>query len=137
MKDLLTIAELDSDYISSLITDAVKLKNDGWTNMLEHRMLALIFEKPSLRTRVSFEAAMRQLGGQSIYLSPAEVGLGKRESIPDVARVLSRYVSIICAHSTKKETYQKQKFKLAYYCVRVKEYLASCFVINTSRCLLK
>jgi len=57
--------------------------------------MALVFEKPSLRTRVSFEVAMRQLGGQSLYLSPEEVGLGKRESIPDVARVLSRFVEVI------------------------------------------
>ena len=57
--------------------------------------MALLFEKPSLRTRVSFEVAMRQLGGQTIYLSPEEVGLGKRESIPDVARVLSRFVDVI------------------------------------------
>jgi ornithine carbamoyltransferase len=52
----------------------------------------MIFEKPSLRTRVSFEMAAVQLGGHAIYLSPAEIGLGERESVPDVARVLSRYV---------------------------------------------
>ena len=56
-------------------------------------------EKPSLRTRVSFELAMRQLGGQTIYLSPAEVGLGGRESVPDVARVLSRYVDVVAART--------------------------------------
>jgi len=55
-------------------------------------VLALIFQKPSLRTRVSFDMAMRHMGGDALYLSPAEIGLGKRESIADVSRVLSGYV---------------------------------------------
>ena len=63
--------------------------------MLQHKSMALVFEKPSLRTRVSFEVAMKQLGGEAMYLSPAEVGLGKRESIADVSRVLSRFVDVI------------------------------------------
>jgi ornithine carbamoyltransferase len=67
-------------------------------------MLALLFEKPSLRTRVSFELAMRRLGGEVIYLSPAEVGMGKREAISDVARVLSRYVDIIAARTFSHQT---------------------------------
>jgi ornithine carbamoyltransferase len=74
---------------------------------LEGRSLALIFEKPSLRTRVSFELAMRQLGGDTVCLQPQEVGLGTRESIADVARVLSRYVDAIVlrtfAHRTIEE----------------------------------
>ena len=69
-------------------------------------MLALVFEKPSLRTRVSFEMAMRQLGGNTIYLSPAEVGLGERESVSDVARVLSRYVDAIAARTFSHQTLQ-------------------------------
>ncbi len=81
--------------IKSFITYAIELKSRGWISMLKNKTLAILFEKPSLRTRVSFEMAMRQLGGQAIYLSPAEVGLGKRESVPDIARVLSRYVDII------------------------------------------
>lgn len=99
MKDLISIAALNIEYVNSLLRDAIDLKQDGWRNVLEHKVLALIFEKPSLRTRVSFEVAMRQLGGTAIYLSPAEVGLGKRESIPDVARVLSRYVDVIAART--------------------------------------
>ena len=59
---------------------------------MKGKVLALLFEKPSLRTRVSFEVAMLQMGGNAIYLSPNEVGLGKREQIPDIARTLSRYV---------------------------------------------
>jgi ornithine carbamoyltransferase len=71
------------------------------------KTLALVFEKPSLRTRVSFDVGMRQLGGECVYVSPAEVGLGNREPVEDVARVLSRYVDCIAArtfaHSTVEE----------------------------------
>jgi ornithine carbamoyltransferase len=107
LKDLISIADLNSEYVNSLLRDATDLKHDGWRNVLEHKVLALIFEKPSLRTRVSFEVAMRQLGGTAIYLSPAEVGLGKRESIPDVARVLSRYVDIIAARTFSHQTVEE------------------------------
>ena len=57
--------------------------------ILKGKILGMIFQKPSLRTRVSFEVGMLQLGGEALYLSPAEIGLGKRESVPDVARVMS------------------------------------------------
>ena len=99
MKDLLSIADLTAENIISLINEAIELKNDGWLNVLERKVLALTFEKPSLRTRVSFEVGMHQLGGHAVYLSPAEIGLGQRESIPDVARVLSRYVNVIAART--------------------------------------
>ncbi len=98
-KDLLSVADLTSEDIRQLISDAVDMKAQGWLSTLSNKTLAIMFEKPSLRTRVSFELAMRQLGGQTIYLSPAEVGLGKREAIPDVARVLSRYVDAIAART--------------------------------------
>ena len=98
-KDLLSISDLSSKDIRLLISDAVDMKAAGWSSLLSGKTLALLFEKPSLRTRVSFEVAMRQLGGQTIYLSPAEVGLGKRESVSDVARVLSRYVDAIVART--------------------------------------
>ncbi len=103
-KDLLSISDLSGDDIRSLISDAVDTKDRGWLSLLERKVLAILFEKPSLRTRVSFEVAMRQLGGQAIYLSPAEVGLGERESIPDVARVLSRYVDAIAARTFSHQT---------------------------------
>lgn len=76
----------------------------NWLSALDGKILALVFEKPSLRTRVSFEVAMRQLGGQVIYLSPAEVGLGQRESVADVARVLNRYVNAIAARTFSHRT---------------------------------
>jgi ornithine carbamoyltransferase len=98
-KDLLSIADLTSEDIRQLISDAIDLKAAGWLSMLSGKTLAIMFEKPSLRTRVSFEMAMRQLGGQTIYLSPAEVGLGQREAVSDVARVLSRYVDAIAART--------------------------------------
>ena len=98
-KDLLSIADLGGEDIRQLISDAIDLKARGWLSMLSGKTLAIMFEKPSLRTRVSFELAMRQLGGQTIYLSPAEVGLGQREAVPDVARVLSRYVDAIAART--------------------------------------
>ncbi len=62
-------------------------------NILKGKILALIFEKPSLRTRVSFEVGMKELGGDTIYLSPQDIGLGKRESVKDTAEVIARYVS--------------------------------------------
>ena len=65
--------------------------------MARGKVLACIFEKPSLRTRVSFEAAMSHLGGYSLYIAPAEIGLGTRESVPDVARVLSGMTNGIMA----------------------------------------
>lgn len=103
-KDLLSIADLSGDDIRRLISDAIDMKAQGWLSMLSGKTLALMFEKPSLRTRVSFEVAMRQLGGETIYLSPAEVGLGQREAVSDVARVLSRYVDAIAARTFSHQT---------------------------------
>jgi ornithine carbamoyltransferase len=103
-KDLLSISDLSSEDIRSLISRAVDMKAGGWLSLLDRKILAIMFEKPSLRTRVSFEVAMRQLGGHTIYLSPAEVGLGERESISDVARVLSRYANVIAARTFSHQT---------------------------------
>jgi len=103
-KDLLSVANLGSEDIHSLISDAIDMKAEGWSSLLDRKILALIFEKPSLRTRVSFEVAMRQLGGHTIYLSPDEVGLGKREPVSDVARVVSRYVDVIAARTFSHQT---------------------------------
>jgi len=103
-KDLLSISDLEAEDIGLLLSDAVDMKASGWLSVLSGKTLALIFEKPSLRTRVSFELAMRQLGGQAIYLSSAEVRLGERESVSDVARVLSRYVDVIAARTFSQQT---------------------------------
>lgn len=102
MKDFLTIADYSSKDLQGLLDLALDLKNERRDKghnkpILKDKMLAMIFQKPSLRTRVSFDMAMRHLGGDALYLSPAEIGLGKRESIADVARVISRYVDVIMA----------------------------------------
>jgi len=101
MKDFLTVADYSSDSLQELLDSAVQLK-DEWKHggnqpIFKNKVLAMIFQKPSLRTRVSFDMAMRHFGGDALYLSPAEIGLGKRESIADVARVLSGYVDVIMA----------------------------------------
>ncbi|GAI40027.1 unnamed protein product, partial [marine sediment metagenome] len=90
--------------IEQLIEQALRMKQKGVQSLLSGKTLALLFEKPSLRTRVSFDLAMCQLGGHAIYLSPEEVGLGRREAIPDVARVLSRYVNCIAARTFSHQT---------------------------------
>jgi ornithine carbamoyltransferase len=103
-KDLLSITDLNRKEIERLIEQAWRMKQEEAPPLLSGRTLALLFEKPSLRTRVSFEIAMYQLGGHSIYLSPEEVGLGKREPADDIARVLSRYVDGIAARTFSQET---------------------------------
>jgi ornithine carbamoyltransferase len=104
-KDLLSISDLTGAEIMSLIAETVDMKATGeWSSLLDRKILALLFEKPSLRTRVSFDVAMTQLGGHTIYLSPAEVGLGQRESVADAARVLSRYVNVIAARTFSHRT---------------------------------
>jgi len=101
VKDLLSLADLSPEQLRGLLSLAHRMKSgepDGDQDRpLAGKILAMLFVKPSLRTRVSFDVAMLQLGGQALYLSPAEVGLGRRESVPDVARVLSRYVDGIMA----------------------------------------
>jgi len=106
-RDLLSIADLSAGEIRQVVDAALRLKNGRSVPILAGKTLALLFEKPSLRTRVSFEVAMRQLGGHALYLSPAEVGLGEREPVKDVARVLSRQVDAIAARTFKQETVEE------------------------------
>ncbi|MCI0850296.1 MAG: ornithine carbamoyltransferase [Chloroflexi bacterium] len=103
-RHLLSIADLTADELELLLSTAARLKRDGYPRALEGQSLALLFEKPSLRTRVSFDVAMQQLGGHTIYLPQSEVGLGQRESVADVARVLSRYVQGIVARTYQQQT---------------------------------
>jgi len=101
MKDFIAIADYPAQEIQDLLDLAVKLKKEhqtaGNSPRFKGKVMGMIFQKPSLRTRVSFDMAMRHMAGDALYLSPAEIGLGKRESIADVARVLSGYVDIIMA----------------------------------------
>ncbi len=103
-KDLLSVADLSAAEIEKIIAQALKMKRGTAPQLLSGKILALVFEKPSLRTRVSFEVAAHQLGGYCFYLSPDEVGLGKREPVSDVARVLSRYVHGIIARTFSHQT---------------------------------
>jgi ornithine carbamoyltransferase len=103
-KDLLSVADLTPEDTRRIIDSAVNMKGQGEKPVLAGKTLALLFEKPSLRTRVSFDIAMHQLGGHSVYLSQSEVGLSSRESISDVARTLSRYVNIIAARTFAHDT---------------------------------
>lgn len=100
-KDFLAVADYSPAELQGLLDLAVRLKKErmsgGNAPVLKGKVLGMVFQKPSLRTRVSFDMGMRHLGGDALYLSPNEVGLGQRESIADVARVLSGYVDAIMA----------------------------------------
>ena len=98
-RDLLSVSDLSADELETVLTTAAGLKRGGYPRSLAGQSLALVFEKPSLRTRVSFDVAMSQLGGHTVYLSQSEVGIGQRESVADIARVLSRYVQGIVART--------------------------------------
>ncbi len=101
MKHFLAISDLSSGEVQDLLDLAIKLKEEyfkkGNPPYFKGKVLGMIFQKPSLRTRISFDMAMRHLGGDALYLSPSEIGLGQRESIADVARVLSGYVHALMA----------------------------------------
>ncbi|HLC34751.1 MAG TPA: ornithine carbamoyltransferase [Anaerolineales bacterium] len=101
MQHFLAVADLSPHELEDLLDLALTLKQErtlgGNKPILAGKVLGMVFQKPSLRTRVSFDMAMRHLGGDALYLSPSEVGLGQRESIADVARVLSGYVDGIMA----------------------------------------
>jgi len=94
MKHLISIMDARDDF-EKIIDDAIKMKKNGYQKVLKDRVLAMIFEKSSTRTRVSFETAMLKLGGSAIFLSKNDIQLGRGETIEDTARVLSRYVDVI------------------------------------------
>src|SRR3984957_14140375 len=98
-RDFLDLASLTADEFHGLLELAARLKAELKSG-LEHpflrgKTLAMIFQKPSLRTRITFETGMAQLGGHAIYLAPQDIGIGERESVKDVARNLSRWVDLI------------------------------------------
>ena len=100
-KNLLTLNELSKKEIEELISNAIKLKKDLkngiYKPLLKNKTLAMIFQKPSTRTRVSFETGMYQLGGHALNISSEELQLTRGETIEDTAKTLSRYVDIIMA----------------------------------------
>jgi ornithine carbamoyltransferase len=93
-KDFLSIKDFQPAEIRHLLqlAEQIKMHPGAYEGILKHQTLAMIFEKPSLRTRVTFDVGIHQLGGSAIYLSPAEINLGKRESVYDVAKNLERMV---------------------------------------------
>lgn len=99
MDNLITLADLTKREILDLIALAKDIKsNPGkYTKAMDGRVLAMIFEKPSLRTRVSFEAGMSKMGGSAIFLSKSDIQLGRGETVEDTARVTSRYIDLIMA----------------------------------------
>ena len=97
VKNLLSIADLTPKEIESLVERAIEMKAGGASKALAGRSVVLLFEKPSLRTRASFDVGIHQLGGYCLYMGGQEVGFGVREPVADVAKVLSRYVDCIVA----------------------------------------
>jgi ornithine carbamoyltransferase len=104
--DFLSIRDFSSAQIKTLLELALLVKADpaGYATALKGKTLAMILEKPSLRTRVTFDVGIQQLGGFSLYLSPAEINLGKRESVYDVAKNLERMVQGIMIRTFAHET---------------------------------
>jgi ornithine carbamoyltransferase len=101
MKHFLDVSDYSPAEIQDILDLAIRLKKEyfagGNQPLFKGKVLAMIFQKPSLRTRVSFDMAMRHMGGDALYLSPNEIGLGKRESIADISRVMSGYVHAMMA----------------------------------------
>jgi ornithine carbamoyltransferase len=112
MRHFLDIPDLSADEITHVLNEAARLKAARRVRRadeapLRGRVVGLVFEKPSLRTRVSFEAAVAQLGGTSLFLPGSEVGLGWRESVEDFARVIGQYVDALVLRVFKHETAAK------------------------------
>src|SRR5262245_16479150 len=99
MSHFLTILDHSPDTLRAMLKNAARLKaevaRNQFADTLKHKIVGLVFEKPSLRTRVSFEAGVAQLGGSSLFQAGNEVGLGVRESIADFARTMSQFVDAI------------------------------------------
>ncbi len=112
-RHFLDLDRVDPGELRAIIDDAAKVKaaRDGWprlkpdeTQPLKDRIVALIFEKPSTRTRISFDVGIRQMGGQTMVLSGQEMQLGHGETVADTARVLSRYVDAVMIRTFRQET---------------------------------
>src|SRR5438105_4073769 len=106
MRHFLDIPDLSPDELAHLLAEAARLKaaRNPDELPLRGRVVGLVFEKPSLRTRVSFEAAVAQLGGTSLFLPGNEVGLGWRETVADFGRVIGQYVDALVARVFKHDT---------------------------------
>lgn len=108
MRHFLTVIDHPPEVLRHLLDEARRLKGEvsrgQFAKTFENKVVGLVFEKPSLRTRVSFEAGVAQLGGKSIFQAGGEVGLGVRESLADFARTMSRFVNVIVLRVFKQTT---------------------------------
>jgi ornithine carbamoyltransferase len=106
-RDIISVMDMKDDF-EDILASAVKMKKEpkmgSKQDVLKGKVLGMVFEKPSLRTRISFEVGMTQLGGKALYIGPDEVSIGKRESVSDVANVLSRYVNAIMYRAFSNQT---------------------------------
>ncbi|WP_313800642.1 ornithine carbamoyltransferase [Cytobacillus sp.] len=113
-KHCLTLADFSSDEIKGIVTKAQKMKNASYIGEdpkpLQGKILGMIFEKSSTRTRVSFEAGMLQLGGHALYLNSNDLQLGRGETIADTAKVLSQYVDAIMIRTFSHQTIEELSF---------------------------
>src|SRR5947199_4789261 len=111
MTHFLSLWDLEGDRLNYLLQEAIRPKAAHQRGerppLLAGRVLGLVFEKPSLRTRASFEAAMAHLGGTNIFLSNPDGAMGVRESVPDFARTLSQYVDIVAIRTFKHRTLEE------------------------------
>ncbi|MFQ6029471.1 MAG: ornithine carbamoyltransferase [Dehalococcoidia bacterium] len=103
-RDFLSIADFSPQETRQVVDRSLQMKAEDSLQSLWGKHVALLFEKPSLRTKVSFQVGVQELGGYSLYLGPQEVGLGTREPVSDVARVLSGYVDCIVARVNSHES---------------------------------
>ena len=103
-RDFLSISDINSEELLEILKYAEEFKKGNIEKILSEKVFALIFEKPSLRTRVSFETGIKKLGGHSVYLSQQDIGMGKREAVKDIAKNLERWldgiISRVYAHET-------------------------------------
>ncbi len=111
MRHFLTLLDLNGTELRELLSEAVRLKTDALRGhrppLLGGRVLGLVFEKPSLRTRASFEAAMMQLGGSTLFFSATDGAIGQRESVADFARTFSQYVDGVVLRTFHHETIEE------------------------------
>ena len=111
-RDFLSLHDITISEMEALLhlAEEVKAHPETYAVALQGRMAALIFEKPSLRTRVTFEVGFEQMGGHAVYLAPGDIGLGKRESVKDVARNLSRWVDVMIVRTFSQKLLEEMAY---------------------------
>jgi len=112
-RDFLTLHDITISEMEALLNlgEEVKAHPERFAFALQRKMAALIFEKPSLRTRVTFEVGLEQMGGHAVYLAPGDIGLGKRESVRDVARNLSRWVDVLVVRTFSQRILEEMAYE--------------------------